>query len=141
MTTTRIGTALTALGLTALSLTALPGAAQAAGTPASPRAVAADGNLHAWEHEKKGGRHCAWPGNVLNWESCDMRNRASSLYNNGRTHDVLLYFKPEHVGAHYCLNRGVYLENIVHHYFPHNGEGGGTSLNDNIASHKWVADC
>jgi hypothetical protein len=34
-----------------------------------------------------------------------------------------------------------YLENIVHRYFPQNGAGGGQSLNDNIASHKWVANC
>jgi hypothetical protein len=141
---TTIATALTAVGLTTLSLTALPGAAQASdSTPSSTRAVAAaDGNLHVWEHQRRGGKHCAWPDDVDNWDSCNgMRNEASSVFNNGRTHDVWLYYSPNQEGAHFCLNRGVYLENIVHHYFPHNGAGGGKSLNDNIASHKWVRDC
>ncbi|MFE0470233.1 peptidase inhibitor family I36 protein [Streptomyces sp. NPDC058947] len=141
MTTSRISLGLTTLGITALVLTALPSTALASHADQAPRVVAADGNLHVWEHEKKGGRHCAWPGDIPNWDICGMRNRGSSLHNNGRTHDVWLYYGPDHTGARYCLNRGVYLENIVHHYFPNNGTGGGTSLNDNIASHKWAADC
>ncbi|SDO04963.1 hypothetical protein SAMN04487981_10863 [Streptomyces sp. cf386] len=142
MLKTRIATALAAVGVTALSLTVLPGAAQASeSTSSSTRAVAAaDGYLHVWEHQKRGGRHCQWSGNA-NWASCNMRNQGSSVENGGFTHDVWLYYGPDQTGAHFCLNRGVYLENIVHHYFPHNGAGGGQSLNDNIASHKWVADC
>ncbi|GHH04568.1 peptidase inhibitor family I36 protein [Streptomyces lanatus] len=138
-------TALATTGFIAVALTALPGTAQANPewyvSPAS-QIQAADGNLHAWEHQKKGGKHCAWPNEVDNWDSCNgMRNEASSVFNNGRTHDVWLYYGPNQTGAHFCLNKGVYLENIVHHYFPHNGAGGGESLNDNIASHKWVANC
>lgn len=142
MLKTRIATALAAVGVTALSLTVLPGAAQASeSTSPSTRAVAAaDGNLHVWEHQKRGGRHCAWPNNA-NWSTCNMRNQGSSVENSGFTHDVWLYYSPDQTGAHFCLNKGVYLENIVHHYFPHNGAGGGKTLNDNIASHKWVADC
>ncbi|MDQ0946241.1 hypothetical protein QFZ24_000164 [Streptomyces phaeochromogenes] len=149
MTRTRITTALAAVGLTALSLTAMPGAAQASEpSPSSTRAAAApaaDGYLHAWQHENRNqytaGRHCQWSGGSDNWASCSMRNEASSLHNNGYTHDVWLYYSPGRTGAHFCLNRGVYLENIVHHYFPHNGSGGGTSLNDNIASHAWTPNC
>lgn len=143
---TKLATAAAAVGLTAMTLTGLPGAAQAS-EPAAPlptRVQAApDGKLHVWEHQKKGGRECAWEKNESNWNSCGMRNKGSSVFNNGRTHDVWLYYGPEQSGAHFCLNRGVYLENIVHHYFPRNGggDGDGKSLNDNIASHKWVADC
>lgn len=142
----KTATALATVGLGVLALTALPGTAQANphwyASPSTRAAAAADGKLHVWENQKKGGLHCAWSGNSSNWDSCGgMRNEASSLHNNGRTHDVWLYYGPDQTGAHFCLNKGVYLENIVHHYFPHNGAGGGQSLNDNIASHKWVADC
>ncbi|MGW1720590.1 peptidase inhibitor family I36 protein [Streptomyces sp. NPDC002156] len=151
MTRTKITTALAAVGLTALF--AVVGAAPASGidrdlpspVAAAPAAIAADGNLYAWQHENKGGRVCSWAGNDNNWTTCSpgapMRNVASSLLNNGYTHDVWLYYGPNQTGAQFCLQKGQYLENIVHYYFPNNGTGGGTSLNDNIASHAWVADC
>lgn len=147
---TKIASALATVGLAAATLTALPGAAHANpewySTPAAAQSTRVqaepDGKLHVWEHQKKGGLYCAWSGNAGNWDTCGgMRNEASSVWNNGRTHDVWLYYGPNQTGAHFCLNKGVYLENIVHHYFPHNGSGGGQSLNDNIASHKWVANC
>jgi hypothetical protein len=107
--------------------------------------VAADGYLYAWEHQNWDGRYCQWSGGDSNWDTCSpqgpMRNTASSVFNNGYTHDVWLYYSPGPSGAHFCLNRGVYYENIVHHYFPQNGSGGGTSLNDNIAAHAWTPNC
>ncbi|WP_326726403.1 peptidase inhibitor family I36 protein [Streptomyces phaeochromogenes] len=147
MTRTRITTALAAVGLTALSLTAIPSAAQASESAPSPtRAAAApDGYLYAWENENRDGRHCRWSGGDDNWATCSpqgpMRNTASAVENRGYTHDVWLYYSPGPSGARFCLNRGVYLENIVHHYFPHNGAGGGESLNDNIAAHAWTPNC
>lgn len=145
----KLATALATTGFIAVTLAALPGTAQANPewyvSPASQQIQAADGKLHVWEHQKKGGKYCAWSGPEANWDNCQgMRNEASSVFNNGRTHDVWLYYGPNQTGAHFCLNKGVYLENIVHHYFPHNGGsvgGDGKSLNDNIASHKWVANC
>ncbi|MET9968496.1 peptidase inhibitor family I36 protein [Streptomyces sp. NPDC006356] len=150
---TKIASALATVGLAAATLTALPGAAHANpewySTPAAAQSTrvqaAPDGFLHVWEHEKKGGLHCKWEGNESNWDNCNgMRNEASSVFNNGKTHDVWLYYRPNQKGAHFCLDRGEYLENIVHYRFPNNGGadgGNGQSLNDNIASHKWVANC
>ncbi|MEV0220092.1 peptidase inhibitor family I36 protein [Streptomyces sp. NPDC050704] len=139
----KIATALTAVGLTALSLTAVPGAAQASeSAPPSTRAAAADGYLHVYMHQNYGTPHCQWSGDSDNWDSCNgMRNEASSLWNNGFTHDVWLYYGPNQTGASFCLDKGEKLPNIVHYHFPNNGTGGGTSLNDNIASHEWVANC
>ncbi|MFB8247154.1 hypothetical protein ACFC5X_19200 [Streptomyces sp. NPDC055952] len=125
-----------------------PTTAYAAGTaetaPASERAVAADGNLYAWEHSWKGGRQAAWFGDSSNWSDRNMRNQASSVDNQGYAgayDDVRLYWDAGYGGASYCLANGHYLMDMRYDYFPNNGAGGGQAMNDNISSHRWVNSC
>lgn len=135
--------ALTGLVLAISGLVAIPAAAQAAtaGTQtALPAAtVQADGNFYAYIDINFSGGVCAWSGNSNDWGSC--KNRASSVWNNGFVEtidDVLLYWGTNNSGASYCVSVGVSIANLVPVHFNRAGAGLGQSLNDNVASHRWV---
>jgi hypothetical protein len=135
--------------------------AQAAdGRDAAPRtaAAAADGKLHAWEHEYRGGDHCSWTGSSRHWDGLKetaqpgcggMRNRATSLENRGYegVDAVNLYWDIDQEGAWACLARGdMWLDlSLGWEKFSHkswlNSGGYGESLQDNISSHQWVESC
>ncbi|MGW7056300.1 hypothetical protein [Streptomyces sp. NPDC054887] len=131
----------TALGLAPATAQAAPAPAPA---PAGTAAAAADGLLYAWEHSWKGGRQATWSNSSSDWADRNMRNQASSVHNNGYAgayEDVRLYWDTGNVGAAYCLGNGNYLMDMRYDYFPHNGNGGGQAMNDNVASHRWGAYC
>lgn len=128
------------------------GAAAITATPAA----AADGHLYAWDLINKGGVYCDWEGNDYNWASCDdrdgtqrsMRNKASSLHNNGFTYAVNLYYSPlpangNPTSAWACLSRGDYWSNLTWRGFTGGRglPGYGQGINNNIAAHKWVFIC
>jgi hypothetical protein len=109
-------------------------------------AQAADGNVYAYEHANFGGARCAWSGNSSDWSSCGMRNRASSLRNNGYpggNDDVNFYWGTGHTGAWDCLGVGDAWSNLANQRFIYRPglPGYGESTNDNISSHKWVSYC
>jgi hypothetical protein len=152
-----------AAAATALAVSIPVTSAQAADGPATaPRTAAAastpDGNLHAWEHEYRGGDHCYWSGSSRHWdglketaqEGCGgMRNRATSLENRGYEgfDAVNLYWDIDQGGAWACLGRGdMWLDlSLGRETFSHkswfNHAGYGESLQDNISSHQWVESC
>jgi peptidase inhibitor family I36 len=75
-----------------------------------------------------------------------MRNRASSLWNNGYVggnDHVNFYYSPSYGGAWDCLSPGTSWSNLVNQWFAYGQglPGYGQSTNDNIASHKWVDYC
>ncbi len=70
-----------------------------------------------------------------------MLNQASSVWNNGYAEtydDVNVYWGSGYSGASKCIGRGGYIADLSYYTFPYNGTGGGETLNNNIASHKWV---
>ncbi|MFJ8645917.1 peptidase inhibitor family I36 protein [Streptomyces sp. NPDC093546] len=133
----------TALAVATVGLA--PAVAHAEAAPASGvTAAAADGNLYAWEHAYEGGRVVSWSGDSSDWADRDMRNKASSVFNNGYAgayDDVLLYWDVNHGGASFRLCNGSRLRYMPYDFFNHNGAGGGETLNDNVASHRWTNAC
>ncbi|GAA2478541.1 hypothetical protein GCM10010406_13380 [Streptomyces thermolineatus] len=158
MSSTRLKTALAALVLGGTAVLAAPATAGATGKEVSAPAPAAesgtvgalaDGYLYAYEHINWGGAYCRWYGDDADWSTCspggNMRNKASSLWNNGHPgsyDDVLLYWDVNYGRARACIPNGVYWNNLTGLYFNDSGYGGhGQTLNDNISSHKWVDSC
>lgn len=135
------------------TIVAVVAAAAAAVIVAPAAAQAADGYVYAWQHVSRGGDMCRWSGNDDDWSSCrgrifagNMRNRASSLWNNGYPgayDDVNFYYGRWYSGAWDCLGVGDAWGNLTRQRFVYGrGKPGyGQSTNDNIASHKWVNYC
>ncbi|MGK5499722.1 peptidase inhibitor family I36 protein [Streptomyces sp. URMC 125] len=134
---------LLAVAAATAALGSAPAIAHAA--PAAPEAAAAaDGNFYAWEHEGMQGRQVSWSGSSADWSDRGMLNLASSVENRGYAgayEDVRMYWGKSYTGASYCLPNGGYLVYMTRDHFPHNGTGGGQSLNDNVASHRWGNYC
>lgn len=145
MSTMRNRTLLGAVVTAALLGLAPTAAVAAAPVPAAaPAAVAADGTFYAWEHAGYTGVRVGWVGDSSDWNDRGMRNRASSVHNNGYAgayDDVRMYWGTGYSGASYCLANGGYLANMTLDHFPYNGTGGGEAMNDNVASHRWVNSC
>ncbi|MGW2049853.1 hypothetical protein ACWCPF_32405 [Streptomyces sp. NPDC001858] len=81
-----------------------------------------------------------------------MWNRASQLWNNGfpgGNDDVNLYYHRSQAGAYRCLPNGSHWDDLPLGRETFNRAGSGTggsdglnqSLNNNVASHKWVTSC
>lgn len=134
-----------AVAATAFAVLA-PAAAEAApaapAAPSSPAAPAADGLLHVYYGFNYIDECNAWSGNVANWGSC--RNATASLWNNGYTDDVYVYYSPNYANARRGICRGVGLGDLTQWPFEQNeGPGSGQALFDNIASSHWqyIAGC
>lgn len=126
-----------------------------AATMMAPAASAADGNVYAYDGTYFSGKYCGWVGNDTNWTTCsgggvaqNLRNQASSLWNNGYSggnDDVNFYWDTGYSGAWACLGTGDYWADLplgVEHFTWGPGLGGyGDTLNNNISSHKWVSYC
>lgn len=165
-----IASALTALALVGVAGTFTTSPALADDTPAETPAettetgaaydlAAADGYFYAADYPYGKGEYCRWSGNDSNWETCKdgdgdsvyegMYNRASQMFNNGFPvgyDDVNVYWGLSYEGAYRCLARGNHWDDLPlnRETFNHrgtNGRGYGESLNNNVASHKWVNSC
>ncbi|WP_030206297.1 hypothetical protein [Streptomyces sp. NRRL S-87] len=147
MRSLRTLTAATALATAALLATPL--AAEAAAAPASvpttataaarpaPQVADPNGYVYAW-YDVNFQNLCGWwTGNAANWGDC--WNRASSLWNNrypGANDDIFVYWGLNCSKARRGVYNGVYLADLTQWPFDWGtGQGSGTSLNDNIASH------
>jgi opacity protein-like surface antigen len=136
---------------------AAPTAQASEPAPVKPRSVtaaAADGKLHAWEHQYRGGKTCSWSGSNRNWDypgnGCPaMRNIATSVENRGYDiayGDVNLYWGIDQGGAYACLGNGdAWMDlSLGIERFDHGlpwWSGMGESLHDNISSHQWTDSC
>ncbi|SEP49727.1 hypothetical protein [Amycolatopsis saalfeldensis] len=134
-----------AVAATALAIVA-PVAAQAApaapATPASPAAPAPDGLLHVYYGFTYLNQCNAWSGDVPDWGAC--RNRAASLWNNGYSEDVYVYYSLNYANARRGICKGVGLGNLMEWPFEQGeGPGSGQQLFANIASSRWqyIAGC
>jgi peptidase inhibitor family I36 len=144
--------------------TIVVGAIAALAVVAAPAAApAADGKIHAYEHPGNAffgipgtGFHCSWAGNDTNWATCpeghNMQNQASALWNNGHylpngNDEVNLYYNRNYRGAWACIGLGHHWWNLTTHQYRFSwgpsgpGTGKGASVENNIASHKWVHHC
>ncbi len=144
----RVGVALAAVTLTTTAVVALS---------ASP-ALANDGYLYAWSGDWRGGDVCMWTGSDGDWSTCgtygstigrNMRNRASSIHNNGYTHQVRLFYTTG-TSAWACLYVGTAFwqmdadgNNGPRFSFPSGSAPAGKSalINNNIARHTWNTTC
>ncbi|RSM54883.1 hypothetical protein DMB66_36615 [Actinoplanes sp. ATCC 53533] len=146
-----------------LAATLAGGAARATESDASryaPQfraAAAADGLLHAWEHQHAGGLHCTWEWLDNNWANCDntagsMKNKASDLWNNGypdpNYDDVWLHWEVNNTEAYVCIGRGTSWPALTRTspppagqqritFWANTGRGAGEPIADNVASHEW----
>lgn len=126
---------------------AAPGGPDAQGSaPASRSTAAADGLLHAWTDPFGGGTPCFWSKSVDDWGPC--RNKASDIWNNGyaTTFDAVdLYYGRAGTEAHACISRGDSWNNLPSgkwkFTYGAGKKGFGKSVNDDIASHRWVDYC
>lgn len=144
-TTGRIGTTLAAA---VLATTAFVGLSAAPAQAAPP-----DGKLYAWQHDNRGGAVCTWTGNDGDWSTCGvgetMRNRASSIHNNGYTHAARLYYTGARNSAWACLYVGTawFWMNRDGDRGPKfnlgadNAPGRNQLVNDNVARHTWHQTC
>jgi hypothetical protein len=117
--------------------------------------LAPDGYLYAWDYPNRRGDRCRWFYDDRDWDTCawagvrtSMFDKATSLHNNGYASNlahVNLYFGRGHLGAYRCMPNGTIWLDLVNRPVTFNqnpGEGGyGQSLNNNVASHKWVQRC
>jgi hypothetical protein len=122
-------------------------------------ATAADGYVYAYDQTygwTKAGDACRWYGNDTYWGDCtwygvkkNMLNRASSLRNMGWPggyDKVNFYWGVNLTGAWACLGVGDYWADLPlgrekFNWALGDKRGLGQSLNNNIASHKWVTRC
>ncbi len=122
----------------------------------SPAMAAPDGYLYAWQHDNRGGTVCNWVRNDGNWDDCGvngsttgraMRNKASSIHNNGYSHAVRLFFTTRDDSAYACLHVGT-----AWFWMNRDGENGprfnlgppngrNQLVNDNVAKHSWHQTC
>ena len=145
--TARLGTTMAAVVLATTGIV---------GLAASPAQAAADGYLYAWQHDNRGGTVCMWDGADGDWSNCgthgstsgsNMRNKASSVHNNGYSHHARLFYTGGSGSAYACLRVGTaWLEmNRQGDNGPRFNFGGtsgrGLLLNDNIARHTWNQTC
>ncbi|HEX8629315.1 MAG TPA: peptidase inhibitor family I36 protein [Catenuloplanes sp.] len=139
----------------AMLLTAVVAAPTAAHADEAPSGIRPrDGNLYAWDkpsYESSINRPtaCVWSEASTNWEGCkfigglwDMRNEASSVYNNSSgNRPVNLYYTVNYGGAWLCLHPGSYMDNLNNRILSWGPGKGGyrQNANDNISSHRWKA--
>ncbi|MER6575924.1 hypothetical protein [Nonomuraea sp. NPDC001023] len=115
-----------------------------------------DGFFYAAEHPNGLGKYCRWLLYDTSWADClngenqtiSMENQASQMFNNGFPGGysvVKLYWGRNYTGAWRCLASGNHWDNLSLGRETFNGGAGlsgyGQSLNDNVASHKWVDAC
>jgi hypothetical protein len=142
-------------GLTGL---VTPSAAQADNTAATFAATMNDEYFYAAEHPYGQGKYCRWLGNDGNWADCSsasgptpggMQNQASQMYNSGvpaTLSAVNVYYNRGYDGAYRCLAASDHWDDLplgreTFNRWGNNGSGYGLSINDNVASHKWVSSC
>ncbi|MBB5857560.1 hypothetical protein ACFQ05_18300 [Amycolatopsis umgeniensis] len=119
--------------------TALPAGA----ATAPPTASAADGYVYAYTEV---GADCHWSNNAPSWGDCT--NNVNAVFNNGymATNDkVNLYWGASYAGAWACIGRGdtwwpLSSGQWIFSWGP-GRSGYGQSVQDNIASSKWVSYC
>ncbi|MFC9330238.1 hypothetical protein [Kitasatospora sp. NPDC057015] len=130
----KISTAVAGVAVAALAAL-LPATAQA-----TPSQVSADGNLHAYLGVNRTTQCAQWAGNSSNWGSC--ANVTHSLWNNGVDDgmgDVLVYWGTGYSGAYRCIDTGTVIDDLSTVTFNRGTGGGrGQTLENNIASHRWV---
>ncbi|MFC4592097.1 peptidase inhibitor family I36 protein [Sphaerisporangium corydalis] len=154
----KIRIVLSGLALVGLAGLVQPIAAQATAAPAASAALMADGFFYAAENPNGQGKYCRWLGNDGDWSNCSdpsgavpggMQNQASQMFNSGVPggyDDVNVYYNKNYDGAYRCLAVGNHWDNLTLGWetFDHwgtNGQGYGKSINDDVASHKWVTSC
>lgn len=138
---------------------AMLGAVLAGMLATASAAGAADGYVYAYDQPygwSRGGDACRWIGSDSNWYDCtwygvrkNMLNRASSLWNNGWAggyDKVNFYWGSNWSGAWACLGVGDYWADLPlgrekFSWYTNDKRGLGESLNNNVASHKWVTRC
>ncbi|GGQ46332.1 peptidase inhibitor family I36 protein [Couchioplanes azureus] len=144
---TRLGSTLAAAAVATTALVAVS---------SSPAMAAPDGYLYAWEQDNRGGQVCMWQGNDGDWSTCgvhgattgrNMRNKASSIHNNGYSHAVRLFYTTSNTSAYACLHVGTAWFEMAR-----GGENGprfnlggtngrGALVNNNVARHSWHQTC
>jgi hypothetical protein len=138
---------------------AMLGAVLAGMLATASAAAAGDGYVYAYDQTygwTKSGDACRWYGNDTNWYDCtwygvrkNMLNRASSLRNMGYAggyDKVNFYWGTNLTGAWACLGVGDYWADLPlgrerFSWYGNDKRGLGESLNNNVASHKWVTRC
>ncbi|MFF3670793.1 hypothetical protein [Microtetraspora malaysiensis] len=119
--------------------------------------TAADGYFYAAEHSYGLGKYCRWADDDGAWTTCydggghevNMENQASQMFNNGFPggyDTVRVFWGRAYTGAWRCLAPGNHWDDLPLGRETFNGGGSskagyGQSLNDNVASHRWVNGC
>jgi hypothetical protein len=150
---------ISSVAIAGLTVLVVPSAAQADTRATAFAAAAADGFFYAADLPNGQGKYCRWLGNDTDWSTCSdpsgsvggngMLNQASQMFNNGVPggyDDVNVYYNKGYDGAFRCLATGNHWDNLslgieTFDHWGTNGQGYGKSLNNDVASHKWVTSC